>query len=166
MKLNLRISLISFILAGMAISSITVAQNTSILYFSSESQRISQQEVFEVDIMVDSQGEYVNAIAAYFSYPEDMLEVIDIDTSESVMPFFVEKNTSSGKVEIIGGKPTPGFAGINKVASVKFRVKVDSGTVTLSFVKGSVVLTNAGNQDILDLSASEPGTYTVENPIQ
>ncbi|MCH7605300.1 hypothetical protein IID24_04925 [Patescibacteria group bacterium] len=161
-NLSSRILIFTLILAGMSISPIATAQEASILYFSTDSQIITQGEIFEVDIMVSSGRTYVNAIGAYFSYPDEKLEVVDIYTSESALLFFVKKDARAGKVEIIGGQPTPGIIGVNKIATVKFRVKANSGAVTLAFGEGSAVFTNETNLDILDASLLEQGNYTIE----
>jgi hypothetical protein len=129
------------------------------LYFSPAGGTYYQGNSFWLNIMVDTKGQAVNAIGAYFSYPEDKLEPLGVNTAGSVMTIWAEKNAAGGKVEISGGLPTPGFSGIQKIASVGFKVKVSSGSANLKFNADSAVLTDADNKNILNLSTSGQGNY-------
>src|SRR3989338_911667 len=133
---------------------------SAILYFSPANASFQQGESFWLNIMVDAKGKNVNAIAAYFAYPEDKLESLGVNTAGSVMSIWSEKNAGSGKVAISGGLPTPGFSGIQKVASVGFKTKVSSGSVSLKFGSDSAVVTDADNKDILSLTLSGAGNYS------
>jgi len=149
--------LVAFI--SLAFVSSTQAQSGT-LYFLPASGTFVPGQTFSVTIMVDTKGENVNAIGAYFSYPQNELEVLGVDTTGSVMTLFAEQQGGGGKVDISGGKPTPGFSGIQKIASVSFRVKVSSGVATLTFDQSSAVLRDSDNQNILSLSSSGKGVYT------
>ena len=137
-----------------------IRAQTATLYFSPSSGTFSQGDSFWLTIMVNTAGQAVNAVAAYFSYPEDKLTALGVDTSGSVMTIWAEKNAGSGKVEIAGGLPTPGFSGIKKIASIGFKAKVSSGSVNLKFSEDSAVLTDAENKNILSLVKSGEGNYS------
>jgi len=132
---------------------------TATLYFSPPAGTFSQGDNFWITIMVNTKGEAVNALAAYFSYPEDKLEALGVSTAGSVMTIWAEKKAEGGKIEIAGGLPTPGFSGIKKIASVGFKVKVSSGSVNFKFNEDSAVLTDAENKNILNLTYSGQGNY-------
>ncbi len=74
------ILLISLSLILVSAPKITQAQ-TATLYFSPSSGTFSQGESFWLTIMVDTKGVAVNAVAAYFSYPEDKLEALGVSTA-------------------------------------------------------------------------------------
>ncbi len=116
------------------------------LYFSPASGSFEQGSSFWLAIMVNTGGESVNAIGAYLSYPEDKLEPLGVGTTGSVMTLWAEKNMSAGKIDISGGLPTPGFSGVNKVATIGFKVKASSGSVTLQFNENSAVITDVGEE--------------------
>ncbi|MBU1015200.1 cohesin domain-containing protein [Patescibacteria group bacterium] len=117
-------------------------------------------EVVSVTIQVDTGGNGVNAVAAYFSYPSLLLEALEIDKKDSVMTLFAEEKFLNGEVRISGGKPTPGFSGTHTIASVKFRAKA-GGTASLQFQENSAVVRDSDNQDIINLSQSQGATYTI-----
>jgi hypothetical protein len=147
------------VLAVLSFFQIAQAQD-GILYFSPSKGTFEEGESFWLTIMVDTKGEAVNAVAAYLSYPEDRLEPIGVNTAGSAMTIWAEKGAEGGKVEIAGGKPTPGFSGIKKIASVGFKAKAASGSVNLKFSEDSAVLTDAENKNILNLTSSGQGNYS------
>lgn len=106
-------------------------------------------DTLAVDVMVDTQGRALNAVASYIRYPADLLEVISVDTAGSPMEFIVEKNYGSGLIEISGGSPTPGFLGVYPIATIEFRA-LAPGEAMLSFSPDSAVMTNFGNQNIFE----------------
>ncbi|TSC75296.1 MAG: fibronectin, type III domain-containing protein [Parcubacteria group bacterium Gr01-1014_30] len=151
---------ISIILTLVFFPQIIWAQS-ALLYFSPSSGTFTEGQNFWLTIMVDTKGVAVNAVAAYFSYPEDKLTPLGVDTSGSVMTIWAEKSASNGKVEIAGGLVTPGFSGIKKIASVGFRPKVSSGSVNFKFNQDSAVLADADNKNILNLNQSGQGNYSL-----
>lgn len=154
-----RILIFFIILAAFVFAQPVSAQNAT-LYFSPSTGTFSEGESFWLTIMVDTKGVAVNAVAAYFSYPEDKLEPLGVNIIGSAMSIFAEKEAKSGRVKIAGGESTPGFSGVKKIASVGFRAKVSSGSVNFKFNEDSAVLTDAENKNILNLSISGQGNYT------
>ena len=130
-----------------------VSADSSALFFDPANGRHASGDYFFVDVMADTQGENVNAIGAYVSYPSDLLEVVSVDTTGSPMEFIVERNYGLGSIEISGGSPTPGFSGVYHIATVEFHA-LEAGKAELSFLPASAVITDAGNQNIFD---SSPG---------
>ena len=130
------------------------------LFFSPGTATLEQGEIISVDVMVDTAGEAANAIAAYFSYPVGTLEVLGVETAGSVMTLFAEQTGANGLVRISGGKPTPGFSGVYKVASVRFLAKAP-GEATLTFTPDAVVLRNSDNQDILNRFSLRQAVITI-----
>lgn len=148
-------------MAGISLGVSEAFAQGAALSFSPAAANVSLGSTFWVTVMVDTQGQNVNAVAAYFTYPQDKLDVVEVNTADSVMTLVAEKNAGNGKVEISGGRPTPGFAGVQKIAAVLFRAKAASGTAELVFTSGSAILTDTTNTNILNLSASGKGTYSM-----
>lgn len=143
----------------LVISPTIIYAASGILYFSPSLQTVAQGESFWLTIMVDTKGDAINAVAVYFSYPEDKLEPLGVSIEGSTMSIWAEKEAKAGKVKISGGLPTPGFSGIKKIASVGFKPKVNSGSVTFKFNTNSAVLRNSDNINILNLTNSGQGEY-------
>jgi len=132
----------------------------STLYFFPASGSYRQGNTFWVSVMVNTSGKAINAVGAYFSYPEDNLEAVGIDTNGSILTLWIEKTASSGKVILTGGFQTPGFSGIKKIASIGFRVKVPSGSAVLSFDPTSAIVSDINNQNTMNFNGSGKGSYT------
>lgn len=136
-----------------------ISAQSATLYFSPASGTFTEGESFWVALMVNTGTDAVNALAAYLTYPEDKLQPLGVDTAGSVIEMWAEKNFSGGRIEISGGVPTPGFSGVKKIIALGFKVKVSSGSATLTFSDDSAVVTDAENKDIFSLSTSGEGKY-------
>src|SRR3989338_6500185 len=134
---------------------------TASLYFSPATATIKQGETVWITVMVNTGGEAANAVAAYFSYPQNIVEAVSVDKTGSIMTLFAEESAGSGIVQISGGRPTPGFTGVQKIASVGFRAKTSSGLATLAFSPDAAVLSNSTNQNILNRSLLGMSVITV-----
>ncbi|HEX9721684.1 MAG TPA: hypothetical protein VGA53_00275 [Candidatus Paceibacterota bacterium] len=151
---------------GLAISSVAFAQSAT-LYFTPSSGTFAPGQTFRATIMVNTQGQNVNAVAAYFTYPADKLDVQKIDTAGSAMSLIAEPRPTdplpiNGRVNISGGTPTPGFSGVQKIAAVDFRVKAGvTGQAVLAFTSGAAVLRDSDNQNILSLPSSQSATIQI-----
>lgn len=139
----------------------SVSAQTATLFFSPSSQTLQPGAVFTVTVMVNTGGQQVNAVAAYFTYPVEKLEALQVDTVGSVMQFKTEDTASGGQVRISGGTPTPGFSGTQLIGSVQFRSLESVGTATLSFSADSAVFTDVGNQNILSIPTSGVATFQI-----
>ena len=140
----------------------SVFAQSATLYFIPASGTYAPGQTFRATIMVNTQGQNVNAVAAYFTYPADKLDAVSVDTSGSVMTLFAEQTAANGSVSISGGKPTPGFSGVQKIAAVDFRVKAGaSGQAVFAFTSGAAVLRDSDNQNILSLPSSQNATIQI-----
>jgi len=96
------------------------------LYLSPPEGHYKIGDEFTVDVIMNTAGNNVNAVAAYLSYAKDKLEAISIDTSNSVFNIKWEEliNPLEGKIKIGLSIPTPGVNVYNgKVATIKFKAK-------------------------------------------
>lgn len=149
-------STIIFLICGFAL--VHASTSSFALSLAPSSGMFQEGDTFWVDVFVDTLGYNVNAVGAYVIYPQDTLTPLAIDTSDSVFDIIVEKNYGNGRVEISGGKPTPGFSGVYKIASIQFTA-VSSGTAQISFASDSAVLRDSDNQNIF--TEGEGAIYTL-----
>jgi len=100
---------------------------------------------FLVEIQLDTQNNYVNAVQSYLIFDSNVLEVVKTDTTNSFCKFYPENVFSniSGYVKLSCGTPYPGFNGTNKVQVIEFYPKAIKNT-TLSLSGESMVLANDG----------------------
>ncbi|HZX49572.1 MAG TPA: cohesin domain-containing protein [Candidatus Paceibacterota bacterium] len=122
--------------------------NAFALVFSPVEDTYSAGDTFVVEILVDTQNQDVNAVAAYVDYPSDLLSVVSMDMKDAPFMFIVEQNYGAGKIAISGGTPTPGFNGVYRVATIEFQA-IEPGDATLSFTGDSAVLLDSDNTNIL-----------------
>ena len=108
-----------------------------------------QEDVFIVEVKLDTEEERINALKVELTFPQDKLEVVDVSRGDSVLSLWPEEPTYSnleGKVSFIGGIPL-GFEGQGKIVSIPFRVISfeDSETLAeITFQDSSRALLNDG----------------------
>ncbi len=116
----------------------------ALLYLSPQEGHYKIGEEFSVNVLVNTMGNNVNAVAAYLSYNKEKLEAISIDISDSVfeIPFEQEITREEGKIKIGLGKPTPGINTYQgKVATIRFKALAKTEKpaefIYFNFTKGS-----------------------------
>jgi len=104
------------------------------LYFEPEQGEYYQEDVFIVEVKLDTEEERINALKVELTFPQDKLEVVDVSRGDSVLSLWPEEPTYSnleGKVSFIGGIPL-GFEGQGKIVSIPFRVISSEESETLA----------------------------------
>lgn len=130
---------------------------------SSASGSYSIGQVFAVPILVSTvSGDPLNAVSGVISFPANILQVVSIDKSGSIIDFWINNpsfSNAEGTVSFEGGSYNPGFSGSGgKVASVLFRAKA-TGSATISFLSSSILANDGRGTNILD--KANPTTITV-----
>ena len=160
MILHFRIRWSALIAALFLLPSVASAATLS---FTPANTTVSVGSTITETVWVSSTDQAMNAISGMVSFPADLLQVVSVSTSNSVLSLWVQNPSFSnddGTVSWSGIVPNPGYSGSNgQAVSIKFRGK-DPGTATITFSSSSQVLANDGNgTDILtDMS---PATVTV-----
>jgi len=120
------------------------------LYFSPQDQAIYQDETsFTVDVLLDTQGQEVNAIAAELLFSQDKIELTDISRGGSVLELWPEEpsfSNETGEINFSGGVPK-GFKGKGKLLTLTFKPVLNASDITTAeviFQSGSKVLLNDG----------------------
>jgi len=74
----------------------------------SGSQEIRIGDQFKVDVTLNTEGEYLNAIEGRLIFPEELIEIKDIRTGSSIINFWIEKAAVGSGNEIEFSGITPG----------------------------------------------------------
>lgn len=133
----------------------------STFYLSPGSANIPSGSVSYVTIGINTEGESVNGVSAYLSYPSDKLEVVSLSYG-SAFSIYAEKTYGGGAIRVSSGSIS-GFAGRGTVATIGFRGKAQ-GAATVAFIGGSAATRTSDSSDSLKLGSSSGGTYTVGAP--
>lgn len=151
-------------------------QNNATLFLSPDVGTYKGGATFPIDVLINTHGQKVVGVSAYFSYNTSLFRVVSIDVSASV--FSVEweniNDTTNGIVKIgrtaPGGPTAPGVNTTNgKVATLNIQgltnVNPTSDNFNFTFTAGS----NTNSQVILDdqlgtniLSGVDNGRYTID----
>ncbi len=119
-------------------------------------------------VVVTSADQAMNAISGTLSFSEDLLQVVSISKTNSVLSLWVQDPTYSnndGTISFSGVVPNPGYIGSRRqVLLIQFRAKKE-GTAAVTFSSSSEVLANDGNgtniltgtqSSTINISASQP----------
>lgn len=122
------------------------------LLMSPSSSHVKVNNLFTVKILVNTQGKAVNNIESSLNFPNDLVEVVSVDSKSSLFTLWVEQphfSNSSGVVSFNGGITNPGFTGSGgTLLSVVLKAKKE-GVASL-FFSGAAIRENDGlGTDIL-----------------
>lgn len=131
----------------------------STLTLTPASTNIPQGSIVSVQVRLNAQGESINGVSAYISYPQDKLDVSSITYGSSVFGIAAESYYGGGSIRISRGSITGATGNVN-VATINFKGK-SQGTATVSFINGSGAPRTSNSTDSLNLPGSTGGTYTI-----
>jgi hypothetical protein len=116
-------------------------------------------ETFEVAVLLDTQGEDVNAVEIGIDFPADKLQVVSPNTGRSIIEIWAGQpkfNNKTGQIEMRGGIPNGLVIENGLVTTIQFRVKT-SGSASVQFTTQTRVLANDGlGTDVL---VRTPGAF-------
>lgn len=127
---------------------------------------------YAIDILLNTHGQNVVAVAAYLNYNPSMFRVVSVDTSGSIFTSEARNviDNVNGKIEIVRGIPTPGINTTSgKVATLNIKGLSDSAPLTdnfsFDFTAGStnesnIILNDGLGTDII--SGVDNGRYTLD----
>jgi PKD repeat protein len=157
------------LLGAIAIVPVRAGSNAE-LSLSPSTKTVGIGETFGVDVLVNTNNQNVNTVAAYLTYDATKLQVVNIDTTKSIFTMEAEKtfDSNTGKIKISRGKPTPGVNTANgNVATINFKALSPASPTTVDFVmtaKGvhgdsDINLDDGKGTDIL--ASVKNGSYTI-----
>src|SRR4030042_4609996 len=131
------------------------------IYLTPASKTLNQGESFSVQVRENSEGEPVNAVQAKIAYDTSKLDAVSIDGSSSAFQIKAQETISLGVVTIARGVNAgePPVTGDQLVASVHFKAKSSSGSTSVNFTDGTVLVRSTDNANILNGTVG--GTYTI-----
>lgn len=117
-------------------------------------------QIFVVAINVDTHAEEINTVTANLSYPQELLELLEIDTKDSFATIWFEKESSlPGLVKLTGSLPTPGFSGQATFARLKFKTK-QKGDAQVNFLAETAIFRDRDSLNIL--GQTQGGKYLIQ----
>lgn len=141
----------NLIIFGTILISIFLSSNTraAILYLEPKENKYSNGDLFLVNLMIDTEGERINAAQIELNFPPDKLEAVEISKGGSIFSFWPEEpsfSNEAGKISLVGGIPR-GFEGKGKIVSIVFKVifsENESSFAEINFSEKNQVLLNDG----------------------
>ncbi len=122
------------------------------LHINSSSGTLSPGNIATLSVVLNAEGVSVNNAEAKIVFPTDLLEVISVSKSGSILSLWIEEPTYSNPAGIItfnGGIPTYGFAGSNGTVAT-FVVKAKkAGKADIIFADAAVRANDGFGTDVL-----------------
>jgi hypothetical protein len=122
------------------------------------SQQVKKGSDLTLEIWADSHGQQVNAVQVNLAYPADKLNFVKVDESGSAFSISANSTGGNGKVTISRGNIKP-VSGRVLVAKVQFTALDDSGNASVTFDKGTSLISSVTNKDILN--TANGGNFTL-----
>jgi len=124
---------------------------------------VSVNSTITETVLVSSINQAMNAISGTISFPTNLLQVVSVSRTNSILSLWVQEpvfSNTNGTISFSGIVPNPGYTGSrSQVFSIQFRGKKE-GTATVLFSPSPQVLANDGNgTDIL--TGTNAATITV-----
>ena len=125
--------------------------HAAILSVLPEAKDLAIGQELSVDIKVDTEETFINAVQAVVRFPNNILELLSIDKAGSIFNFWVEEPTISneeGTLRFIGGTPKGVVGSSAQILKMKFKaigagsadILPSDATITASDGKGTNVL--------------------------
>ncbi len=162
---------VTALLASSLWGGVLVAQAQTI-YISPASDSYYIGQAFSVRVNVSSQTQAVNAVSGTVSFPSDLLQVVSISKTDSIMSLWVQDpsfSNAAGTVDFAGVVLNPGFIGSSgKALTINFKA-VNSGQAKVKLVEGSLLANDGQGTNILSSLGSADfdigaGAAAVEPP--
>lgn len=109
--------------------------------------------VFDVSVLLDTEGESINAVDIKILFPPDKLQVVSPSAGQSIIGVWTAQptyNNQTGEIRLQGGVPGGVNTSMGLISRLTFRVK-QIGQAIIKFGDGSKVLLNDGKgTDVLE----------------
>lgn len=141
----------------------TTASAAGTFSFSPATGNQTLNSTFSVDLKFDTGSDTVKTVKAYLTFPASLLSVDDVLTVGSTVVTWAERlySNTNGTVSLSGDVGASGISGSGKLlATIKFKVKAN-GTAAVKLTSASQMLKMSDNSDVLSLTSSTNGAYTL-----
>lgn len=145
-KINNKFLFVGFLILFLPLFSIFAAS----IYLSPSQKTVNVGDNFSISVYVESSDQAMNAISFRLSFPNNLLKVINVSKSGSIINFWVqEPQILTGEVFAEGVVLNPGYQGNDgKILTINFKT-LKEGTANLNFVSGSVLANDGQGTNIL-----------------
>jgi hypothetical protein len=163
-KKHVIIASVFFVIGGVFIPSQVYAAS---LNFSPLAATRSVGDAFSVTVYAQSVDKALNAVSGAISFPRNILEVISISKTNSIINLWVQEpsfSNTEGIVNFEGIALNPGYTGSQgNIITINFRAKA-RGEANLNFSSGSILANDGLGTNILnDLGT---GAFTIQSGSQ
>jgi hypothetical protein len=120
---------------------------------------------FDVTVILDTQGQSINAVQMQMSFPSDKLQLVSPQVGNSIIEIYTTPpryDNQAGTVTIVGGIPNGINVNSGLIAKLTFRVR-SLGVASLRFTGESQALLNDG-RGTNALNNTSGATYRLELP--
>lgn len=135
--------------------------HAAVLYWVPTSGEAKISDTITADLKIDSEGTGINAAQATIRFPQELLEVVSVEKSDSAFSFWLEEpsfSNTDGTISFVGGTPY-GISGASiKVLTATFTVK-RAGTATLAAADAAVTASDGTGTNVL--SKTIDAAYTL-----
>lgn len=126
------------------------------------SQIVKVGDSFDVSVKFDTGGETVKTVKASVTFPPSLLsvETDGVTTTGTAVTAWTERiySNQAGTIELTGNTSTSGAEKL--LATIKFKTKA-VGTANVTLASGSQIIRSSDSSNILSLTDSPGGTYTL-----
>jgi len=157
-----------FIFAALMGASIIDSETQSFIHINSSQSSVRSGESFEIDVYVSAHIP-VNAVDIMLAFPRSQVEIMGIDTGESVITLWTEEPfVKNNEVVLRGGTFRKGFKGDHLIATINAKAKtsglavfeISDSLLLAGDGSGSKVTTSNSGQESAQLYiANEDGTF-------
>ena len=169
--------LVAFSLILVVFSVLPFMAEAAILYLEPSSASYYQDDIFIVEIRLDTEGEIINAIRVSLDFPSDILGVEDFSKGNSVLTLWPREpvfGQNTGLISFSGGVPGGYWGNNGLLGKIIFKAKIVGGETSynIGFLDDSMVLLNDGlgtETDLNKIGATLtilPGMGEEKNPWQ
>lgn len=163
---------------ALASAAVITSTQESYIKIETENSAVDENELFTIDVSVGAHVP-VNAIDIGISFPKDQIEVVGIDTGESVITLWTEEPyVDNGTVILRGGTFRKGFLGEHLVAQINARARtngsakfsVDDVRLLAGDGRGSTVtIAETGYESLMmyvSVEGQDPANVVVEGDVK
>lgn len=107
------------------------------------------EDIITIDLVVDSGALSANVISLEARYPVNQVEAISLDTASSTCSLFIAQEIDWGNINIICGRPNPGFQGQALIGRLTMK-RLSPAASSLDILDTSLLLANDGLGAIIE----------------
>ncbi len=130
-------------------SGFALTPGASKVYLSSSTYNVPSNTSFDVQIRENSGSKPVNAVQINLSYPNDLVDLVSIDGTNSSFSVQAQSTDTNGVIMIARGSTSP-RTGDQLIATLHFKSRTLTGNANLAFIRGTSIASASTNTNILE----------------